>query len=71
MKRSKHSLSNYKICSMNMGKLVPIGCTEVLPGDTFQHATSAFIRVQPLVTPVMHPVHAKIMHFFVPHRLVS
>lgn len=70
MKRSKFSLSNYKLASLNQGQLVPIGMTEVLPGDTFQHATNCFIRVSPLVTPVMHPVHAKIMHFFVPHRLV-
>lgn len=70
MKRSKHSLSHYKLFSCNQGDLVPIGLTEVLPGDTFQHSTSAFIRVSPLVTPVMHPVHAKIHHFFIPHRLV-
>lgn len=70
MKRSKHSLSHYKLLTCDQGKLVPIGLTEVLPGDTFQHSTSALIRVSPLLTPVMHPVHAKIHHFFVPHRLV-
>jgi len=70
MKRNKHSLSHYRIFSMNQGNLVPIACVEVLPGDTFQHATSTLIRTQPLLSPVMHPVHAKIHHFFVPHRLV-
>lgn len=70
MKRSKHSLSHYQLTSCEAGLINPIGITEVLPGDTFQHSTSAFIRVMPLVTPVMHPVHAKIHHFFVPHRLV-
>lgn len=70
MKRSKHSLSNYKLLSCDQGQLVPIGLQEVLPGDSFQHSTSAFIRVSPLVTPVMHPVRARIHHFFVPHRLV-
>jgi len=70
MKRSKHSLSNYKLLSCDQGQLVPIGLQEVLPGDSFQHSTSALIRVAPLATPVMHPVRARIHHFFVPHRLV-
>lgn len=70
MKRNKHSLSNYKLLSCDQGQLVPIGLQEVLPGDSFRHSTSALIRVSPLVTPVMHPVRARIHHFFVPHRLV-
>lgn len=53
-----------------MGALIPCGLTEVLPGDTFQQATSALIRTTPLASPVMHPTHAKIHHWFVPHRLV-
>ena len=44
--------------------------TEVLPGDTIQQASSALVRVSPLVSPVMHPVHVRIHHWFVPHRLV-
>lgn len=70
MKRSKFSLSNYKLLSCDMGELVPIGLTEVLPGDTIQQATSALVRVSPLLAPVMHPVHVRIHHWFVPHRLV-
>lgn len=70
MKRSKHSLSFYKLATMDMGELVPVGVYEVLPGDTVQQATSAFIRVSPLLTPVMHPVHIKIHHWYVPYRLV-
>lgn len=70
MKRYKHNLSNYKLLSCDQAQLVPIGLREVLPGDTFQHSTSALIRVSPLATPVMHPVRARIHHFFVPNRLV-
>lgn len=70
MKRSKFSLSHYRLLTCNMGYLVPIGLVEVLPGDTFQHSTSLLIRCNPLVAPVMHPVHAKVHHWFVPHRLV-
>ena len=70
MKRSKFSLSNYKLLSCDMGELVPIGITEVLAGDSIQQTTSALIRASPLLAPVMHPVHARIHHWFVPHRLV-
>lgn len=70
MKRSKFSLSNYKLLTCDMGELVPIGITEVLPGDTIQHHTSALLRVSPLNSPVMHPVHVRIQHYFVPHRLI-
>jgi hypothetical protein len=69
-KRSKFSLSNYKLFSSDMGYIVPCGCFEVLPGDTVQHATSALIRLAPLVTPVMHPLRVKIHHWYVPYRLI-
>jgi len=70
MKRSKFSLSHYKLLSADMGELVPCGLTEVLPGDTVQQATSLLVRVSPMVAPVMHPVHVKVHHWYVPHRLV-
>lgn len=70
MSRFKHNLGHTKLTTMDMGKLVPIGCVEVLPGDTVQHSTSALVRVSPLVTPVMHPCHVRIHHWFVPTRLV-
>lgn len=69
-KRHKFSLSHYKLATMNMGYIVPVGLTEVLPGDTLQQATSAFIRVTPLAAPVMHPVHVSIHHWYVPLRLI-
>lgn len=70
MIRNKFNLSNYKLLTMNQGYLVPCGLLEVLPGDTFQMSTSALIRVTPLIAPVMHPVHVRIHHWFVPNRLV-
>ena len=67
MKRNKHSLSHYKLFSCDMGELVPCGLTEVLPGDTVQQATSLLLRVSPLLAPVMHPVHVRVHHWYVPH----
>lgn len=69
-KRHKHNLGYYRLCTADMGQLVPVGLTEVLPGDTFQHSTSAVIRLSPMAAPVMHPISVRIHHFFVPHRLV-
>lgn len=70
MKRSKFSLSHYHLTTMQMGRLVPVGCYEVLPGDTVQQATSCLVRCSPLVAPPMHPVHVRLHHWFVPYRLV-
>ena len=70
MRRSKFSLSHYVLGTCKMGYMLPIGLTEVLPGDSFQHATSVFMRLAPMLAPVMHPVQVKIHHWFVPHRLV-
>lgn len=70
MKRNKFNLSFYKLFSADMGELIPCGIVEVLPGDTFQHSMSALVRVSPLLAPVMHPVHIRVHHWYVPHRLV-
>src|SRR5215472_10342017 len=70
MKRSKFSLSHYKLLTCKMGTLVPVTWFEALPGDTIQQATSALIRCAPLVTPVMHPVSVRFHHWFVPNRII-
>lgn len=70
MKRSKHSLSHYKLLTGKMANLIPCGLLEVLPGDTFQHATSLLVRCAPLNAPVMHPLIVRLHHWFVPTRLL-
>ena len=68
--RSKHNLSHYRLTTANMGRLVPVGLLEVLPGDTLKHSIRALIRMSPLAAPVMHPIQVRFHTFFVPHRLV-
>lgn len=70
MRRAKHNLSFIKNTTFNMGDLVPVGCVPVLPGDIFQHQTSALLRLSPTLSPVMHMVDVRIHHFFVPNRLL-
>lgn len=70
MKRSKQNLSHYRLHTTTMGRLIPIGCVPVLPGDTLQHSCNVLVRAAPLNTPVMHPVSVRIHQFFVPNRHV-
>lgn len=70
MKRSKFDLSYGRLATFDMGQLVPVGLTEVLPGDTMQHGTNALLRAAPLSTPPMHHVVCRIHHWYVPHRVV-
>jgi len=70
MKRHKHGLSSTFLASFDLGEIIPLNLVEVLPGDTFQKATSALIRCSPLLAPVMHKVNVDIYDFFVPNRLV-
>lgn len=70
MRRQKHNLSHYRLTTCDLGQVIPVGLTEVLPGDTFQHSANTLIRLSPLAAPVMHPVTCRIHHFFVPHRLI-
>lgn len=70
MRRFKHSLSHYVNTTFNMGQLIPVCNLAVLPGDSIRMSTSALIRCSPLMSPVMHPVHVRLHHWFTPHRLV-
>jgi len=70
MKRSKHNLSHHVLTTTDLGFLTPIGCVEVLPGDSIQHVTGCLTRAQPLATPPIHPVSQDIHHWFVPYRLL-
>lgn len=70
MQRSNHNLSHDVKLTFDMGQIVPIGCTDVIPGDTFDQDSRALLRVSPLLAPVMHRVDVDIMHFFVPNRIM-
>jgi len=70
LRRSKHNLSNLQVGTFGMGKLVPIGCQELVPGDSIQQKTDSVIRTLPLLAPPMHEVEIIITHAFVPLRLI-
>lgn len=68
--RSVFDLSYEKKFTCDMGKLIPIMCDEVVPGDKFDIGNELVIRMQPLVAPIMHEVNAFTHYFFVPYRLL-
>lgn len=70
-KRSKLNLSNFHNSTFKMGYLYPCNCMEVLPGDTIQMSTSVFLRMAPMVAPVMHPTYMFKHDFFVPSRVIA
>lgn len=70
MKRNKFSLSNYRLATMKMGKLYPVQWINIKPGDSMSAVSSMLVRTLPLQAPVMHPVHVRVHHWFVPLRLI-
>lgn len=52
------------------GRLTPILCKEVLPGDTWRINTEILVRLAPMVFPIMHQVKVYTHFFFVPNRLL-
>lgn len=56
--------------SGNMGNLIPIMCTEVVPGDKIGIACESLIRFAPMVAPVMHRFDVTMHYFFVPNRIL-
>jgi len=69
--RSVFDLTHERKLSCNMGKLIPIMCEEVVPGDTFKTKTDMLIRISPMLAPVMHRMSAFTHFFFVPTRLLQ
>ena len=70
MKRNKFNLSHYHLTTGNLGEMLVLGNVEILPGDSVQMETTALVRAEPQLKPIMHPVSMAIKHFFVPNRLV-
>lgn len=69
-KRSNFNLSHEVKTSTDIGKLVPIFCEPIIPGDSFKVSAEVYARFAPLLAPVMHRVNCYIHWFFVPNRLL-
>lgn len=58
------------LTTFNPGKLIPFYVDEVLPGDTFRVSTSAIIRQQTPMYPVMDDAYIDFYYFFCPNRIL-
>jgi len=70
IKKNKFNLSHEMKFSCNMGQLIPIVHQEVLPGDSFKVNSEIFMRLAPMIAPMMHRVNVFTHYFFVPNRLI-
>ena len=69
-KRNAFDLSYESKLTTQMGRLTPIMCTPVVPGDKFRDRTEFMARLAPMIAPMMHQVNIFTHFFFVPNRLV-
>lgn len=64
------NLSHDHKLTLKMGLLIPFNIMECIPGDQINGNSVAFMRMMPMLAPIMHKVNVDIHHFFVPNRLV-
>lgn len=70
VKRHKFDHTHINSTTMKMGYLVPGMIAECLPGDTWQGDTQLFVRVAPMLAPLMHRVNITAVTAYVPIRLI-
>lgn len=69
-KRTNRDLSHTHVTTVDSGKLVPIFCEPVVPGDTFRMRAEIYMRFQALLAPVMDRMNVYCHWFFVPYRII-
>ena len=67
---NKFDLSHERKMSLQMGGLYPILVNPILPGDNFKVHSEIFMRLAPMLAPVMHRINVFTHYFFVPNRIV-
>lgn len=69
-KKNVFDLTHDVKLSAKFGELVPIMCTECVPGDKFVLSCESLLRFAPLIAPVMHRMNVTMHYFFVPYRIL-
>lgn len=68
--RTKMKMTQTHSTSFNHGELIPIGCVEVLPGDSFGLKLNSLVRMTQPIVPIMDSLEMSIHAFFCPLRLI-
>ena len=66
--RSKFDRSTRRLTTFMNGRLIPVLCEEVLPGDTVTMDVSALVRMATPIHPVMDNAYLDIHFYFVPKQ---
>ena len=69
IQRSKMKIQSDHKTSWNVGQVIPLYWSEILPGDSVKMTHSAVVRLQTMLTPAMDNLVLDFMWFFVPNRL--
>ena len=70
LRSNTFDLSHDRKFSAQMGRIVPTGVFECVPGDRWKMTTSQLVRFAPLISPLMHQISVYTHAFFVPNRLL-
>lgn len=68
VKRNTFDLSFSNNLSLKFGKLTPVMCKEVVPGDSFQIDANFGLRLMPTIFPVQSRMRADLHFFYVRNR---
>ena len=68
--RSRQDLSHTIKMTCDFGALIPNLLLEVVPGDAMKCRTDIFMRMQPMIFPVMHEVDVYQHYFYVPWYMI-
>ena len=68
--RNTFDLTHQHATTIDFANIVPICIMEAMPGDSFQIASETFMRLQPMITPMMHRSDFTVHYFYVPLRIL-
>lgn len=68
IKRSRFPRPARRLTSFDAGKLIPLYCEEVLPGDSVTMDVKSLVRMMTPIYPTMDNLFMDIHFFFVPNR---
>lgn len=72
VRRSRFDINHTNKFTADMGKLIPIYCEEVIPGDTFNVSTSFVCRTKvPFIRPIIDNLYLDVYFFYVPFNLID
>lgn len=68
--RNKHDLTRTHITTQDFGRIKPIECRYMIPGDNFNYKISSFTRLLPMYAPTFGRIDHIERAFFVPMRTI-